>query len=97
MDEKWNAYPDQWKVLLEETEKLTLEDIERCMSKWQVELAEARGMLASSGTENRPKPWKKKEGFTKADVVGKVHLVLSNGVYVDTLNLMPRLQNQIRT
>ena len=97
VDENWNAYPDQWKVLLEETEKLSPEDIEKYVSKWQVELAEARGMLANSVAENRPKPWKKKEGFTKADVVGKVHLVLSNGVYVDTLNLMPRLQNQIRS
>ena len=31
------------------------------------------------------------------DVVGKIHLVLGNGVYIDTLNLMPRIQNQIRS
>ena len=46
---------------------------------------------------NRPKPWKKKEGFVKSDVVGKMHIVLEDGVYVDTLNLMPNLQNQIRS
>lgn len=28
---------------------------------------------------------------------GKLHIVLSNGIYVDTLNLMPRIQNQIRS
>ena len=31
--------------------------------QWKVKLAEAQGMLANSVTENRPKPWKKKEGF----------------------------------
>ena len=33
----------------------------------------------------------------KSDVVGKMHIVLSDGIYVDALNLMPRLQNQIRS
>ena len=30
-------------------------------------------------------------------LVGKLHMVLGNGVYIDTLNLMPRIQNQIRS
>ena len=47
--------------------------------------------------QSRPKPWKKKDGFVKSDVVGKMHIVLGDGIYVDTLNLMPRLQNQIRS
>ena len=32
----------------------------------------------------------------KSDVIGKMHIILGNGVYVDALNLMPHLQNQIR-
>ena len=67
------------------------------MAKWQAELAESRRMLAGTDMNNRPKPWKKKCEFIKADVVGKLHMVLSNGVYIDTLNLMPRIQNQIRS
>ena len=59
-------------------------------------MAENRGMLTGTDINNRPKPWKKKYEFVKADVVGKLHMVLSNGVYIDTLNLMPRIQNQIR-
>ena len=47
--------------------------------------------------ECRPKPWKKKQVFNKSDVVGKMHIVLGDGVYVDALNLMPRIQNQIRS
>lgn len=95
VDKNWNAYPDQWDILLNHTKKLTIQEIEQCMAKWQVELAEEKGTLASMNQQNRPKPWKKKEGFVKSDVIGKMHVVLGDGVYIDTLNLMPRLQNQI--
>ena len=97
VDENWNAYPDQWDTLFNKTDKLGVEDIEQYMTKWQGELAEARGMLANIDKNSRPKPWKKKCEFSKADVVGKLHMVLGNGVYIDTLNLMPRIQNQIRS
>ncbi|MCI6732107.1 MAG: DEAD/DEAH box helicase family protein [Lachnospiraceae bacterium] len=97
VDENWNAYPNQWNILLHETEKLSLEDIEAYIAKWQGELTENRELLAASVNVNRPKPWKKKCEFVKADVVGKLHLVLSDGIFIDTLNLMPRLQNQIRS
>ena len=97
VDKKWNAYPDQWEILLNKTQKLSIEDIEKYMAKCQAELAESKGKLAGADVSNRPKPWKKKCEFVKTDVVGKVHMVLSNGVYVDTLNLMPRIQNQIRS
>lgn len=97
VDENWNAYPNQWDILLNKAEKLSIEDIEKHMAKWQGELAETKGKFAETDINNRPKPWKKKCEFMKEDVVGKLHLVLSNGVYVDTLNLMPRIQNQIRS
>ena len=97
VDKNWNAYPDQWDILLNHTEKLSEEVVEKYMVKWQEELAKGRGMLIPSISQNRPKPWKKKEGFVKSDVVGKIHIVLGDGIYVDTLNLMPRLQNQIRS
>lgn len=97
VDRNWNAYPDQWDILLNKTEKFGIDDIERLMAKWQGELAEARGAIDVAAMQNRPKPWKKKDGFVKSDVVGKMHIVLGDGVYVDTLNLMPRIQNQIRS
>ena len=97
VDENWNAYPDQWDALFNKTRKLGIEDVEQCMAKWQGELAEVRGMLTNIEKNVRPKPWKKKCEFCKSDVVGKLHMVLGNGVYVDTLNLMPRIQNQIRS
>lgn len=97
VDKNWNAYPDQWDILLNRTEKLSLEDIENYMKKWQTELAEKKGIQALDASQSRPKPWKKKDGFIKSDVVGKMHIVFSDGIYVDALNLMPRLQNQIRS
>lgn len=97
VDKNWNAYPNQWDVLLHKTEKLSIEDIGKYMVKWQAELAEEKGVIGGGNMNNRPKPWKKKCEFLKADVVGKLHMVLSNGVYIDTLNLMPRIQNQIRS
>ena len=96
VDENWNAYPDQWDILLNKTEKLGTEEIKQYMARWKQELAETQGMPAGSDVKDRPKPWKKKCEFIKSDVVGKMHLVLSNGVYIDTLNLMPGIQNQIR-
>lgn len=97
VDRNWNAYPDQWDILLNHMEKLSLEDIEEHMKKWQTELAEKKGIVSLEALQSRPKPWKKKDGFVKSDVVGKMHIVLGDGIYVDTLNLMPRLQNQIRS
>lgn len=97
VDKNWNAYPDQWDILLNQTEKLGIDDIERLMMKWQGELTQGTGIPSAVTSQNRPKPWKKKDGFVKSDVVGKMHIVLSDGIYVDTLNLMPRLQNQIRS
>lgn len=97
VDENWNAYPDQWDILLHHTKKLDIDEIQEYMTKWQAELAEARGLLAPVDTNQRLKPWKKKCQFAKADVIGKLHMVLSNGIYIDTLNLMPRIQNQIRS
>ena len=97
VDENWNAYPDQWRVLLHDTEKLDLDDIESYMSKWQIEMAKEKGFLIPTNEVSRPKPWRKKCEFFKSDVVGKLHIVLSDGVYVDSLNIMPSLQNQIRS
>ncbi len=97
VDKNWNAYPDQWDVLFNHTKKITVEEMEECIAKWQQELAEEKGTLASAFPQERIKPWKKKEGFSKSDVIGKMHIVLGDGVYVDALNLMPRLQNRIRS
>ena len=97
VDSNWNAYPDQWDILLNHTPRLTPEEVENYILKWQAELAENPEVSLSKTTQTRPKPWKKTNQFIRADVIGKLQIVLGDGIYVDTLNIMPRLQNQIRS
>lgn len=96
VDQNWNAYPDQWDVLLNHTHRLTPEEVNSYILRWQAELAESIGHYNAKPMEARPKPWKKETRFFKEDVIGKLQIILGDGIYVDTLNLMPRLQNQIR-
>lgn len=96
VDRNWNAYPNQWDKLLNHTVKLSVEEVERLMQKWTMEIFETTGKVPTMMAD-RPKPWKKKHSFSKTDVVGKMQIVLGDGVYIDTLNLMPMIQNQIRS
>lgn len=95
VDENWNAYPDQWNKLFQ-TRKLSQEDVEQYISKWQSELCNRIGTGDRFDNKNRPRPWKRHDDFIASDVSGKLHIVLADGVYIDALNLNPRLQNQIR-
>ena len=94
IDGAWNAYPDQLEIL-EKTKRLSREDIEKCLFQW---MQERTGQLGASSflSKERPKPWKRNDAFHPEDVTGILHIVLSDGIYVDALNLAPRLQNQIR-
>ncbi len=74
VDKNWNAYPDQWDILLNHTEKLSIEDIEGYMQKWKAEIYETTGINTADITD-RPKLWKKKQAFNKSDVIGKIHIV----------------------
>ena len=95
VDEHWNAYPNQWDKLFQ-TKKLEREEVEGHIAKWQTELSNRVNRSDYTKEKIRLKPWKRKEGFVAFDVTGKLHIVLADGVYIDTLNLAPRLQNQIR-
>ena len=95
VDENWNAYPDQWDVVYKYLGKrLSPAMVDQYIVKWQTELSVSIAINALS--QDRPKPWKRNEAFHKEDVTGKFHIVLSDGLYIDCLNLAPRLQNQIR-
>lgn len=95
VDEYWNAYPNQWDKLFN-TKKLEKEEVEGYIAKWQAELSNRVNRPDYTKEKIRLKPWKRKEGFVASDVTGKLHVVLADGVYIDALNLAPRLQNQIR-
>ena len=84
IDEHWNAYPDQWGVL--QSKKKLIEDKKKAWT-------EKNPCIAADCDE---KPWEKTKNFQKEDVEGILHITLANGVYVNTVNLQPRIQNQIR-
>ena len=96
IDEAWNAYPDQW-AKLKSVKRLSAEDLAVFLQKWNstVLVDSIRTKYAKDNREARP--WKKDDRFHKTDAIGDtIHLVLDNGIYVDALNLLPRLQNQIK-
>ncbi len=104
VDESWNAYPDQWAVL-KNTRKLSAEEIEDKIAAWTPE-AGLLGPLAEElqeAEENAQKsflpekPWRKTElTLHPEDAEGPVKLVYANGVFINSTNLRPRLQNQLR-
>ncbi len=95
VDEYWNAYPDQWAELLN-TKKLSQEFIEDKIKEWTVEMSGITADGKDIFKEDGEKPWEKTRHFQKEDVNGKLYITLSNGIYVNTVNLQPRIQNQLR-
>lgn len=94
IDRNWNAYQDQW-AALQSKPKLSKEFLEIKLTEWSL-AAEYLEDKNESGEENREKPWKGAAGFSAADVDGTMNITLSNGIYVDSLNLKPGIQNRIR-
>lgn len=92
VDSNWNAYPNQWEVLWGKP-RLSEEFLETKIREWS---AQDIRTTADEEAENRDKPWEKREEFRAADVDGKLNITLSNGIYVDSLNLKPAIQNKIR-
>lgn len=95
IDENWNAYPDQWQVLFSKP-KLSKEFVEEKIKEWKIESffesVEVNDITDSDGE----KPWDKSKYFVKTDVEGILNITLSNGIYINTSNLKPRIQNRIR-
>ena len=95
IDADWNAYPDQWAILLSK-QKLTKEFVETKIKEWKLEHTCITAESAEIFDEENGSPWDKRNGFSKEDVDGVLHLILSDGIYIAADNLKPRLQNQIR-
>lgn len=96
IDEAWNAYTDQWKKL-RSIKKLTTEEVMAFLHKWNESLHVGQVQTGYTHKNKQVRPWNNNDSFHLEDAVGKtIHIVLDNGVFVDTLNLLPRLQNQIK-
>ena len=95
IDEHWNAYPDQWEVLLNK-KKLSKEFIEDKIKEWTEGNANDAEDFNDIFESDNEKPWDRTKHFRKEDVDGVLQITLSNGVYVNKANLQPMIQNQLR-
>lgn len=95
VDENWNAYPDQWKILLSKP-KLSEEFIENKLKEWKIFASNKAIETNEIWEQDGEKPWDKIGDFYKCDVNGKMQITLSDGIYIFTENLAPRIQNRIR-
>ena len=95
VDENWNAYPDQWKILLSKP-KLSKEFIEDKIKEWKSFLPNEAIAINEVLEQDGEKPWDKMRDFLKCDVDGEIQITLADGIYVFAENLAPRIQNRIR-
>lgn len=96
VDENWNAYPDQWS-LLQSKPKLTEKDVQSFIQKCtDTNPSIAMDTDSKKADQSTEKPWKQTMEFHASDVQGTVQIAESNLIYIDTKNLQPRIQNQIR-
>ena len=96
IDEAWNAYPDQWGKL-KSIKKISLEEVTEYLQAWNAEQVTSIAPTKYAPKNEQIRPWKKDDRFHREDVIGnELHIVLDDGVYIDALNLMPNIQNQIK-
>lgn len=89
VDESWNAYDDQIKILLTKT-KLSKEFVEEKIKEWNL-----NNNFGFENDKNGLEPWKP-ISIHKSDINGILSIVLSNGIYIDIINISPKFQNTIR-
>ena len=92
VDKNWNAYPNQWEALWTKP-RLSKEFLELKIQEWTASVSD---FLPEKEEEGHEKPWEKGKRFSATEVDGKMKMTLSNGIYIDSLNLTPSIQNKIR-
>ena len=92
VDGNRNAYSNQWETLFSKP-RLSQEFLEEKIKEWSNSIDD---IAANTNKGDREKPWIKMQHFNKKDVEGKIHITLSNGIYVDNTNLKAPMQNRIR-
>ena len=104
------AYPNQWQQL-QRVKKISKAFIEKKINEWSEDgilgvLADEENADGEEKEDKvkdtveglkKSKPWKKKTfRFHPEDVLGQVHIVLANGIYIEKENFQPRMQNTLR-
>lgn len=92
VDDNWNAYLNQYEILFHK-HRLTEHEIDQRIMEWfGINPFENKEIVKNT----RNKPWENQLELRKEDVSGVFKIVVSNQLFIDTLNLSPRIQNQIR-
>lgn len=95
VDENWNAYPNQWEYL-KSVQRISRTFIEEKAALWSTD-GELGALSKTEDTEDAEKPWKKlPQAFHVEDAGQPLSITLANGIYIDTADLKPRLQNALR-
>ena len=85
VDENWNAYKDQLKVLAG-TKRLTRQEIEDFLSLW----------YCNDQNDNNDAPWDKNADIDANGVKGIVHIVLADRIYIDSSGMTNKVKRQLR-
>ena len=88
VDENWNAYEDQLKVLAG-TRRLTRQEIEDYLSSWY-----SAGDTCEDDGDNTP--WAKNSEIKTDGVKGVVHIVLADRIYIDSSGMSNKTKRQLR-
>lgn len=88
IDENWNVYPDQWGILFN-TPKISKEEVEAFIS-------DVKNPTLFDDDMKAIKPYQIDKRFNREDVFGKLDISLANGIFIDAINLQPRIQFKIR-
>ena len=89
VDENWNAYPEQWKTLFS-TRKIGEAEIDTLLEEWSLPSAK------EGNQTNNQSPWDRRKNLHHEDVTGTLEVILANKLYINSANLKPRIQNQLR-
>jgi len=95
VDENWNAYPNQWEAF-QSIPKLSAAKVEELIKLWNAQTENSDSECIVPVKTTNDKPWERTKRFHAEDVHGTLSIVLSNKIYVNSENLEPRIQNQIR-
>ena len=88
VDENWNAYEDQLKVLVG-TRRLTRQEIDDYLSLWY-----STGFTSEdNGTDA---PWDKNSEIEAGSVKGVVRIVLADRIYIDSSGMSNKTKRQLR-
>ena len=95
VDENWNVYPNQWEYL-KSVQRISRTFIEEKAALWSAD-GELGTLSKTEDMEDAEKPWKKSpQAFHVEDAGQPLSITIANGIYIDTADSKPRLQNALR-